>query len=78
MTSANTGSLAGMKLIDLSHVVGGPCCTQILADHGADVLRVEPPQGNETRGWGPPFDADGTASYFLGSIAATSAAPRST
>jgi crotonobetainyl-CoA:carnitine CoA-transferase CaiB-like acyl-CoA transferase len=62
----NNGSLHGLKVIDLSRVLGGPYCTQILADHGADVLKIEPPQGDETRGWGPPFDAHGTASYFLG------------
>jgi crotonobetainyl-CoA:carnitine CoA-transferase CaiB-like acyl-CoA transferase len=65
-TSALNGALHGLKVIDLSRVLGGPYCGQILADHGADVLKVEPPQGDETRGWGPPFDADGTASYFLG------------
>jgi crotonobetainyl-CoA:carnitine CoA-transferase CaiB-like acyl-CoA transferase len=65
-TGAPLGALTGLKVIDLSRVLGGPMCGQILGDHGADVLKIEPPQGDETRGWGPPFDADGTASYFLG------------
>jgi crotonobetainyl-CoA:carnitine CoA-transferase CaiB-like acyl-CoA transferase len=60
------GALAGIKVIDLSRVLGGPYCTQVLGDHGADVIKIEPPQGDETRGWGPPFNEDGTASYFLG------------
>jgi crotonobetainyl-CoA:carnitine CoA-transferase CaiB-like acyl-CoA transferase len=64
--SDGTGALAGLKVIDLSRVLGGPFCTQILADHGADVIKIEPPQGDEVRGWGPPFDEDNTASYFLG------------
>lgn len=57
------GALAGLKVIDLSRVLGGPYCTQILGDHGADVLKVEPPQGDETRTWGPPFMGD-TSAYF--------------
>ena len=59
------GALAGLRIIDLSRVLGGPYATQILADHGAEVIKVEPPSGDETRTWGPPFDGD-TASYFLG------------
>lgn len=61
----NGGALQGCKVIDLSRVLGGPYCTQILGDHGAEVFKIEPPSGDETRGWGPPFQ-DGTASYFLG------------
>lgn len=64
-TLPNAGALAGCKVIDLSRVLGGPYCTQILADHGADELKIEPPGGDETRGWGPPFLGD-TASYFIG------------
>ncbi|NLC36012.1 MAG: CoA transferase [Alcaligenaceae bacterium] len=59
------GSLKGLKVVDLSRVLGGPYCTQILGDHGANIYKVEPPFGDETRGWGPPF-RDGTASYFTG------------
>ena len=46
---SDAGALAGCTVIDLSRVLGGPYCTQILADHGADVLKIEPPGGDETR-----------------------------
>ncbi|MGD9863535.1 MAG: CaiB/BaiF CoA transferase family protein [Pseudodonghicola sp.] len=59
------GALRGLKVIDLSRVLGGPLTGQILGDHGADVIKIEPPAGDETREWGPPF-RDGTASYFDG------------
>ncbi|MCT4333974.1 CoA transferase [Paracoccus sp. YLB-12] len=59
------GSLANLKVIDASRVLGGPYAGQVLADHGADVIKLEPPAGDETRGWGPPFLGD-AASYFQG------------
>ena len=61
-----SGALAGLKIIDLTRVLGGPYCTMLLSDHGADVTKLEPPQGDETREWGPPFDEVGDASYFIG------------
>jgi crotonobetainyl-CoA:carnitine CoA-transferase CaiB-like acyl-CoA transferase len=60
------GALDGLKVIDLSRVLGGPYCGQMLADHGAEVIKVEPPQGDETRTWGPPFDEEGISAYFAG------------
>ncbi|MGO1441028.1 MAG: CaiB/BaiF CoA transferase family protein [Brevibacterium yomogidense] len=61
-----TGSLGGITVVDLSRVLGGPYATQMLGDHGARVLKIEPPQGDETRAWGPPFYRNGIAWYYAG------------
>jgi len=58
------GPLAGVRVLDLSRVLAGPLCAQLLADQGASVTKVEAPAGDETRLLGPPFDLSGTAAYF--------------
>jgi len=59
------GALAGLKVVDLSRILAGPFCTQMLGDHGAEVIKIEPPDGDGTRSWGPPFK-DGQSAYFSG------------
>jgi formyl-CoA transferase len=66
MPLGSKGALEGLKVVDLSRVLGGPYCGQMLADHGAEVIKIEPPQGDETRTWGPPFDQEGISAYFAG------------
>jgi crotonobetainyl-CoA:carnitine CoA-transferase CaiB-like acyl-CoA transferase len=57
-------ALEGIRVLDLSHALAGPYCTMMLGDLGADVVKVEPPSGDHSRQWGPPF-IKGESAYFL-------------
>ena len=64
--SDNTSPLKGIRVIDHTSALAGPYCTQLLGDLGADVIKIERPgQGDQARGWGPPF-IGGVSAYFLG------------
>jgi crotonobetainyl-CoA:carnitine CoA-transferase CaiB-like acyl-CoA transferase len=56
--------LTGIRVLDFSHALAGPYCTMLLGDLGADIIKVEPPAGDHSRQWGPPF-IGGESSYFL-------------
>ena len=58
-------ALSGMKVLDCSQILAGPFCTMMLADMGAEVIKIEKPNGgDDTRGWGPPFIAGESAAFL--------------
>jgi crotonobetainyl-CoA:carnitine CoA-transferase CaiB-like acyl-CoA transferase len=56
--------LSGVTVVDFTRILAGPYCTMLLGDLGAEVLKIEPPKGDDSRYWGPPF-VDGESAYFL-------------
>src|SRR5689334_782152 len=65
MSSSSAGPLSGILVADFSRILAGPYATMLLADLGADVVKVEGPRGDDTRSWVPPVH-DGVSTYFLG------------
>src|SRR5215469_15475951 len=62
--AARPGPLAGLLVADFSRILAGPYATMLLGDLGADVIKVESPEGDDTRRWVPPT-RDGVATYYL-------------
>lgn len=63
--SGVSGPLSGIRVLDLSRILAGPYATMLLGDLGADVIKVEPPGGDDSRHWGPPW-INGESAYFMG------------
>ena len=64
MTDQPKGPLDGIKVLDLSRVLAGPWCAMVLGDLGADVIKIESPEGDDLRHFGPPFEK-GESAYFM-------------
>src|SRR5947199_8074289 len=76
MMATLTAPLADLRILDLTHALAGPCCTMLLADLGADVVKIEPPRGDMTRGM-PPFPADRAGCDYGGYFASINRNKRS-
>src|SRR5947208_13907727 len=62
--SPQSSALDGVGVLDMSRVLAGPYCTMMLGDLGADVIKIESPEGDDTRRWGPPYQGSESAYYL--------------